>query len=66
MKYNPKIGNVSDAYYVYVVFKDDKNMIYVYEQINGKIVQTGFSGPFLPLRMATQNKMKTCIVKKSR
>lgn len=44
VKYNPKIGNVSDAYYVYVVFKDDKDMTYVYEKINGKVVQTGFTG----------------------
>lgn len=45
VKFNSKIGNVSDAYYVYVVFVDDKEMTYVYEQINGKVVQTGFSGP---------------------
>lgn len=44
VKFNPKIGNVPDAYSVYVVFEDDKEMTYIYDKINGDIVQTGFSG----------------------
>ena len=45
VKFNPKIGNVPDAYYVYVVFEDDKKMTYVYKERNGDIIQAGFSGP---------------------
>lgn len=45
VKFNSKIGNVPDAYSVYVIFEDDKEMTYIYDKINGDIVQTGFSGP---------------------
>ncbi|MCT1542103.1 MULTISPECIES: DUF3139 domain-containing protein [Bacillaceae] len=44
VKYNPKIGNVPDAYYVNVIFLDEKDVTYKYVVINGDIVQSGLSG----------------------
>lgn len=44
VRFNPKIGTVPDAYYAYVIFKDEKTIKYVYKQRDGNIVQTGFSG----------------------
>lgn len=46
VKFDPKVGNVPDAYYVNVIFDDEKEMTYKYTQINDAIVQVGFSGPY--------------------